>query len=355
MSRPLVSIVVPTCNRADSLRRRLAEIRRLAYEPLEILISDNASADHTEAVGREAAAADPRVRYVRHATTIGLYGNHNFCLDQARGELLCVFHDHDEHDPMILEAYVDFLTAHPRVGVVCSDWELIDEQGRPIGLRVYPVAEVTPGLSYIEQTMRSGQSSIGIPGAMIRRRALGDIRIDEQGRLGFGDFVMWFKLAERWDVGHVRRRLWRWRQERQMQSARTITSMAQDYEDNCLAYCDDHLRRWPQHVELMLRWRRLVRRYLFWALAYELGLALRGADAEPDGRSGSRTLFEMLGYHLNHVELRQTMELLARYRTGADQAAALMVIRALMRLNVTWPLAAATRYHPVLRTLLGLK
>ena len=210
MSRPLVSLCVPTYNRAAALRESLRSIQGQDYSHLEILISDNGSTDETEAVCLEAARNDPRIRYVRHPRNIGLYGNHNFCINESRGQLLGFCHDHDERDLRIVSEYVAFLEAHPEVGVVCSDWDLIDEAGAHIGVRGHDAPLITPGLAYIDRTIRTGRSSIGAPGALIRRAALGEARFDEQGPIGFGDFLVWFRIAERAAVGHIPRRLWRW-------------------------------------------------------------------------------------------------------------------------------------------------
>ena len=190
MANPLVSICVPTYNRAAALRESLKAVCGQTYAPLEILISDNCSEDGTEQVGRDLMRNDPRVRYVRQSSNIGLHGNHNFCIDQSKGEFICLFHDHDERSLDIVSEYVSFMQQHPQVGVVCSDWNLIGESGEMLGVRDSDAAAVTPGLDYISRTIRSGRSSIGLSGAMVRRSALGDIRFDEQGHIGFGDFVV---------------------------------------------------------------------------------------------------------------------------------------------------------------------
>jgi len=354
MSPSLVSICVPTYNRAAALRKGLADIRRQTYAPLEILISDNHSQDETEEVCREAARADSRIRYVRQPLNLGLYGNHNFCIEASRGEYLSFFHDHDERDQSLVGEFVRFLQHHPEVGVVSSDWELIDESGQCLGTRDHPVQPVTPGLAYIEQTIKSGRSSIGVPGAMVRRSALGPLRFDEQGPIGFGDFVVWFQIAERWHIGHLRQRLWRWRHTRRSQSARTITSFTRDYYDSLNAYCDGHLARWPEHARLVRRWRALTTRFLFWALAYELGLYVRherGLVVVND----QPTLFEILDYQLSPGEARRVLEQMDRHRTGAMQSVIFRAIQAMTRLNLTWPLAWATQYHAVFRGVLGLR
>src|SRR5690349_9104242 len=85
-NQPLVSLCVPTCNRASALRATLSTVLNQDYPNIEILISDNGSADDTETVCREAVSRDARVRYFRHESNIGLYENHNFLIDQSRGD-----------------------------------------------------------------------------------------------------------------------------------------------------------------------------------------------------------------------------------------------------------------------------
>lgn len=355
MANPLVSICVPTYNRAAALKESLKSICAQDYSPLEILISDNCSDDETEQVCCQITREDPRVRYVRQPRNLGLYGNHNFCIEESRGEFLGLFHDHDERSPQIVSECVRFMTQHQDLGVVCSDWELINEAGEVIGVRDAHVKPITPGLEYISQTMRSGRSSIGVPGALIRRSVLGDIRFNEEGPIGFGDFVLWFQMAERASVGHIPKRLWRWRQQRHSQSARTIESLTHDYFLNLTGYCDAHLARWPQHADLVTRWKADIRRYLFWALAFEIGLHFRHASIMTSKRFYPLTLFEILDYRLSPEEFLRVWQQLQVYRTGSVQSAAYLVISLLMRLKFTWPLAWATYHYSSLRGLLGLR
>ncbi|MEW5982050.1 MAG: glycosyltransferase family 2 protein [Acidobacteriota bacterium] len=354
MGRPLVTIAIPTRNREAHLRETLEDLRGQDYSPIDILISDNASEDGTEALCRGATQADARIRYVRHPANIGLHGNHNFCMDASRGEYLCIVHDHDRRNPAIVREYVSFLETHPTVGVVCSDWDLIDDAGERIGVRDYPVAPVTLGLEYIDQTMRSGRSSIGIPGAMIRRSALGDIRFVTDAPIGFGDFPVWFRLAETADVGHIAKRLWRWRQNVESHSARPIEAIVKDYQQNLERYCDDHLARWPEHAGRVRRWRADIRRYLFWALAYEIGMHFRDEGSRTD-TSGRRSLFEIMNYRLTPAQFRSALDQLKAYRSGPVRSMVYGAVRALIATHATQPLAWATRHHSAARTILGMK
>lgn len=355
IAKPLVSICVPTYNRAGLLRETLQTICAQDYAPIEILISDNCSDDETERLCRQIAQVDSRVRYVRQPHNIGLHANHNFCIGESRGEFLCFFHDDDLYDSYIINHYVEFLQQHPDVGIVCSNWELIDDAGELIGVRDHNVKPVTAGLEYIEQTLRSGRSSVGCSGAMVRRSALGDARFDEKGSIGFADFVLWFQIAERYAVGHIHRRLWRYRLHSRSFSRRTIESIVQDYLETLTRYCDGYLARWPEHVALVDRWRAYVNRYLFWALAYEVGLYFRKVGSTASRRFPYRTIFEIAGYRLTHEEFYRVLPQLRAYRTGFLQNVTLFTIQLLLWMKITWPLAWVTHYASSLRGLLGLR
>jgi glycosyltransferase involved in cell wall biosynthesis len=354
LSKPLVSICIPTRNRAASLRESLKSILAQDYDTLEIVISDNCSDDDTQTVGRALMREDRRIRYVRHDTNIGLHRNHNFCFDSARGDFICVWHDHDTRDQRIVTEYVSFLDRHPDVGVVCSDWNLINDADECIGVREHNVPEIVAGVDYIDQTIRSGRTSIGIPGAMVRAAALADTRFVAEAPIGFGDFPLWFRVAETWDVGHISKRLWSWRQNSESHSARTIESIARDYDQNLNAYCDDHLKRWPGHGALVDRWRANIRHFLFWALAYEVALHFRNG-AEVHGTASERSLFEIMNYRLSPQQFAHALSQMRAYRTSAGERVAYAGIMTLITLRWTWPVAWMSRHHAALRMGLGLE
>jgi glycosyltransferase involved in cell wall biosynthesis len=353
MTSPLVSACIPAFNRAGYLRESLASIQRQDYTNLEILISDNCSTDDTEAFCAAEAAKDPRIRYVRQPRNIGMHANHNFLIEESRGEYFGFFHDDDVYQPNIVSTYVKFLREHWTVGLVCSDWGLIDEHGRAIGARRHAVPSVTRGYDYIERTLRSGQSSLGCPGVFVRRSTLGDARFDPKGSIGFSDFATWFQVAEHADIGHVGTELWRYRLHNSSASRRTITSVAHEYHDTLSAYCDRYLRRRPEDTERAARWRQHINRFLFWALAYEVGLAFRQSSESDQARY--RTVFEIADYHLDAGEIEQTLLGMKKFQHGSGEQVVRTLVVALVRARWTTPLRWAARYPLTMRRLLGIR
>lgn len=101
---PLVTIAIPTYNRAGQLQAALDSALAQDYPRLQVLVSDNASTDGTAAL--LAACRDPRLQVVRQATNIGLIGNWNACLGGAAGAYILVLSDDDALLPGALRRLV---------------------------------------------------------------------------------------------------------------------------------------------------------------------------------------------------------------------------------------------------------
>ncbi len=95
---PLLTIAVPTYNRAADLDTALAhiagQIGPFAGE-VEVLVSDNCSPDATESVVRARMAAGLRVNYIRNAVNIGSDNNFIQCYKKASGKYFWLIGDDD--------------------------------------------------------------------------------------------------------------------------------------------------------------------------------------------------------------------------------------------------------------------
>lgn len=100
MSTPLLTIAVPTYNRAASLRCSLATIIRQidriprGWERIELLVSDNCSTDETPEVIASFAAASP-LKATHHSENQGMDGNFVALFQRATGRHLWLFSDDD--------------------------------------------------------------------------------------------------------------------------------------------------------------------------------------------------------------------------------------------------------------------
>ncbi|MEX2534104.1 MAG: glycosyltransferase family 2 protein [Trueperaceae bacterium] len=131
--RPLVTIGIPTYNRADGyLRQALDSALGQTYPNCEIVVSDNCSSDDTSSLVR--SKADERLRYFRHERNIGANNNFNFCLEQARGEYFLLLHDDDLIDPDFVESCIAAKRGTGEVGIIRTGTRVIDHENQ-VGAR----------------------------------------------------------------------------------------------------------------------------------------------------------------------------------------------------------------------------
>ncbi len=124
-AEPLVTIAIPTYNRADRLLpMALQSVCRQTYAKLDILVADNASTDATAEVVR--AFADDRIRYTRHTENKGSAWNTNFCIQHSRGEYTLLLNDDDLIDPDFVATCVAAIPAGARPGLIRTGTRIID-------------------------------------------------------------------------------------------------------------------------------------------------------------------------------------------------------------------------------------
>ena len=97
--QPLLSISIPTYNRArylaENLAQLAAELRGVPYGTVQLLVSDNCSPDGTTAVVEQARAAGLPVEYVRNEKNLGWALNFAQAFELSRGRYVLMMGDDD--------------------------------------------------------------------------------------------------------------------------------------------------------------------------------------------------------------------------------------------------------------------
>jgi glycosyltransferase involved in cell wall biosynthesis len=135
MRRPRVSVGLPVFNGERYLPNALTRLLRQDFEDFELIVSDNASTDGTQDICRTFAEQDPRVRYYRNETNIGLAANHNRAFELSNGQFFKWAAHDDDFPQRMLSRFVNvFEGSSPCVSVVYSRCEYIDELGNVEGI-----------------------------------------------------------------------------------------------------------------------------------------------------------------------------------------------------------------------------
>lgn len=99
---PLISIVIPVFNRADTIVRALEGCLAQTYERIEIVLVDDCSTDDLQSALKP-FKGDERVRLVRHAHNQGVSAARNTGIQHAKGDLIAFLDSDDAWYPTKLE------------------------------------------------------------------------------------------------------------------------------------------------------------------------------------------------------------------------------------------------------------
>jgi glycosyltransferase involved in cell wall biosynthesis len=122
--QPLVSVIIPSYNRADTVGQTIDSIlnQRCNFE-FELIIGDDCSTDRAREVLKEYQAKYPeKIRLLFHEQNIGLGANWATCVKECRGKYLANCDNDDYwHNPEKLQLQVDFLETHPDENVLITN------------------------------------------------------------------------------------------------------------------------------------------------------------------------------------------------------------------------------------------
>lgn len=124
----LVSVVIPSYNRAHIVGRAIESALAQTYAELEVVVADDGSSDDTAALVKQYG---PRARYVRQENA-GVSAARNLGMRHARGEFIAFLDSDDSWLAWKVEAQLAALRRYPEAGVVWTDMTAIDDAAQVI-------------------------------------------------------------------------------------------------------------------------------------------------------------------------------------------------------------------------------
>jgi glycosyltransferase involved in cell wall biosynthesis len=126
---PKVSIGLAVFNGDRYLREAVQSILSQTFGDFELILSDNASTDQTEAICRRFAEQDRRIRYSRNPTNIGGANNENRTFELSRGQYFRWAAHDDVCAPDLVAKCVSALDGDAEIVICYSQVVEIDEHG----------------------------------------------------------------------------------------------------------------------------------------------------------------------------------------------------------------------------------
>jgi glycosyltransferase involved in cell wall biosynthesis len=262
-----VSVGLPVFNAEQYLEQCLESILSQTYTNLELIISDNASTDATEAICRRYAARDARVRYHRNSRNHGATFNFRQVMLLSSGEyFLWAAHD-DMFAPEYVERAVAVLEQNQDVVLCYSKSIEIDEHGRPLERKEQIVVA---DASYPHQRFRAlirmdhnCETMFGVIRADVLERTSIHGDFPDSDRCMLAEVALYGKFLELPDRLFLHRKH---AQQMTRQFPSRQQRMAQLNPDRRLQIVFPHFRQFREYILAIrrapLRWRERARCYL---------------------------------------------------------------------------------------------
>jgi glycosyltransferase involved in cell wall biosynthesis len=198
----LVSVVIPTFNRRDTVSAAVDSVLAQTYAACEVIVVDDGSTDGTSELLRERYIGEPRVQLVWQENAERCAAR-NRGVELARGEFVAFLDSDDLWLPEKLAKQMRLFTAHPRLDLVHTDFGSCDADGRSYFSEPRPN---TPGVlsgniffSLLTSDPIGTLTVVARRSAFLERGGFGE----DRRLIPFEDWELLTRLAYRSEVGYV--------------------------------------------------------------------------------------------------------------------------------------------------------
>jgi glycosyltransferase involved in cell wall biosynthesis len=193
-ARPLVSVIIPTYNRAALVAEAVASVLAQTWRDFEVLVVDDGSTDHT------AAALAPfagQVTVRRRPGRGGVSAARNQGIAAARGQWLAFLDSDDLWLPEKLSRQWAFLQAHPGL-LLCQTEETWVRRGVRVN---QPRSHRKMGGHIFLQSLE--RCLVSPSAVVLHRRLLEEHGSFDENLPAAEDYDLWLRLSWRYEVGLV--------------------------------------------------------------------------------------------------------------------------------------------------------
>ena len=115
--KPFVSVVIPTCDREELLKKCLFSLFQQTYpkERYEIIVADDSTTDKTKRFVDSLSVSSPRVTYVKSGGKSGTTHTMNVGVREARGEIIFFISDDCTADREWINEIIKIYEKHPEI------------------------------------------------------------------------------------------------------------------------------------------------------------------------------------------------------------------------------------------------
>ena len=187
MSSGKVSVIIPTHNRIDLLRRAIESVLIQTYQNIEVVVVNDNSNDGTQDYLTKMSEVHSNLRFVTNASNLGASNSRNIAIQYSTGHYITGLDDDDEFEPTRIEKLV---------GNFDEKYSFVTSLNRTIHFHKEHIVKV-PTLITLERILDSNVSNQVLT---LKQRIL-EVGSYNENRVPFDDYDLWLRLIIRYGNG----------------------------------------------------------------------------------------------------------------------------------------------------------
>lgn len=188
-----VSVVVPTFNRAHTLKRCIDSILAQTYKPLEVIVVDDGSTDSTQEL---LSSYTDKITYIK-TDNKGVSAARNFAVEKSKGDWIALLDSDDEWLPNRLNEQNNLLKLFPDLKLIHGD-EIWVRNGKRVNQK--KIHKKSGG--YIYQ-MCLPLCCISPSASIIKKETYCELGGFDESYPVCEDYDLWLKFTSKYEVGFV--------------------------------------------------------------------------------------------------------------------------------------------------------
>lgn len=190
---PLVSVIIPTYNRAGMLREAIESVRAQAIKDVEIIVVDSHSTDETDEMLRRAG---PDVIHLQQER-LGVAAARNLGIQRASAAYIAFLDSDDRWLPHKLERQLAYLQDHPEVGLVYARmWSYHVDRPSERRLDPYVIARTF-------EELLNGPNAVTTSTVLLRRECLDAVGLFNPSLRAAEDHELWLRIARKFSIAFL--------------------------------------------------------------------------------------------------------------------------------------------------------
>lgn len=203
---PDISVILPVYNGLPYLQESVNSVLSQVDSDFELLILDDCSTDGSYEY--LSSVNDTRIQLHRNDTNKGLFYNLNFLISKTSSGLVKLWSQDDVMHVNALKEIVAFHKKNPELGFSYTAVEYIDENGkRTKKVKDDPTPEIINQETHAHICFYCGSIAGNISNVTIKKEALQKVGLFNESMIISGDFDMWVRIAEFYNIGFIKQPL----------------------------------------------------------------------------------------------------------------------------------------------------